>query len=110
MVKSLVEKMEGTRMTEIISRKEDRYSQINPIQRLFQNMGIRAYTPEGHKIVKMKKEISRGKVKLRTFVEKTGETIYEAIYISRGIHIQSTRKFQNYKLYQEFNPYYNLTI
>jgi hypothetical protein len=110
MGKSLIERMGGTRMIEIRSGTERiEESQLGPLQAIARYLGLRAYTPKGQRIKKVKKKY-HGQMKLITFVEQTGETVYERVYWEKtGDSVKPPRKHYNFKAYQDFNPYYDLT-
>lgn len=110
MTKSLIERMGGTRMIEIRSGTERiEESRLGPLQTVARYLGLRAYTPDGHRISKKRKRY-HGQTKLITFVEQTGETVYERIYWEKtGDPVKPPRKHYNFKTYQDFNPHYDLT-
>lgn len=96
------------RMSETI-RTDDQLEKIGPLQRLAQYLGVFAYTPEGHRIVKRRKRY-HGQIKLITSVKETGEVIYERTYWERSNDsIKPPKRHYNFERYKTFNPQYDLT-
>lgn len=79
-------------------------------QKIAHELGLRAYTPEGHHIIKEKKKLGGTSwQQCRTFVKETGTTIYEARYdLNTHQTIKKPRKYADFEAYQKFNPKYNL--
>jgi hypothetical protein len=109
MVKSLDDKVSSIRMTEIRSGSEPLYSHLGPLQELARYLGLRAYTPKGHRISKKRKRY-HGQMKLITFVKQTGEQVYERTYWEKtGESVRPAKKHYNFEIYKGFNPNYDLT-